>query len=70
MPGGAIFRVVAELDINANGRVVSVRLIQKAGWGFDEEVVRKIHHVRFSPALQGGLALAAAARIPIEFVLN
>jgi len=63
-------RVVAELDINANGRVVSVRLIQKAGWGFDEEVMRKIHQVRFSPALRDGLALAATVRIPIEFVLN
>jgi protein TonB len=63
-------RVLAELDISAHGRVLAVRIISKAGWGFDEEVMRKLRHIRFSPAIQDGLILAATVQIPVEFVLN
>jgi len=62
--------VIAELDITHEGRVHDARLVRGAGWGFDEEVMRKIRRVRFRPALKNGKAVAITAQIPIEFILK
>jgi TonB family protein len=62
--------VVAELHITADGRVYDARLVQRAGWGFDEEVLRKIRRVRFRPAYRDGKPIPVTVQIPVEFVLK
>ena len=63
-------RVVAELDITALGHVYDARLVQRAGWGFDEEVLRAIRGVRFRPAYRGGEAVPVTVQIPVDFLLQ
>ena len=62
--------VVVELDISAEGEVKNVRLVRRAGWGFDEEVLHKIRLVRFRPALKDKEPIAVTVQLPIAFVLR
>jgi protein TonB len=43
--------VKLSVDLDEKGRVVAVRLIQRAGHGFDEAAARAMPKFRFSPAL-------------------
>ena len=43
--------VKLSVDLDEKGNVVAVRLIQRAGHGFDEAAVRAMARFRFSPAL-------------------
>lgn len=62
--------VLLELDISEAGVVVNVRLVQRAGWGFDEEAVRKIVKVRFRPALKDKLPVAVTIILPVQFKIE
>jgi protein TonB len=43
-------RVLLRLGIDHKGFVKSVRILEKAGYGMDEEAVRAVWHYRFKPA--------------------
>lgn len=62
--------VVVELDISEEGMVDRIEIIRTAGWGFDEEVLRKLPKVRFRPARKQGMPVAVTVRIPIVFRLE
>lgn len=59
--------VVLELDIDASGYVVNIRIKQKAGWGFDEEAVRVMRKVHFMPAMRDKKPVAVTVILPIVF---
>jgi len=61
--------VVVELDIGIEGEVHRAKIVRKAGWGFDEEVLRKITMVRFRPALKDKEPIAVTVLIPLAFRL-
>lgn len=62
--------VVVEIDIDSKGVVRRARIVRRAGWGFDTEVLRKIRMVRFKPAMKEKEPIAVTVQIPIEFVLR
>lgn len=43
-------RVTLKIEIDRNGRVLSVRVLQKAGYGMDEAAVKAMRAHRFTPA--------------------
>ena len=62
--------VLLRVTIDARGRPVEVEVLQKAGFGFDEEAVKAIKESTFTPAKRDGKALACRALLPIRFVLT
>ena len=62
--------VVVELDIGTDGKVHRAVIVRKGGWGFDEEVLRKIKMVRFRPALKDKRPIAVTVQIPVAFRLR
>jgi TonB family protein len=43
-------RVLLKIGIDRKGNVKTARIIQKAGYGMDEEALKKIWHHKFAPA--------------------
>lgn len=62
--------VVLRLHIDAQGRLTSVQVVQKAGSGFDEEAVRAVKSSTFTPAKRDGKAVASIALLSIRFMLK
>jgi TonB family protein len=58
-----------EVDLDASGRVVDVRVITPAGHGFDEAAVEVARHFIFEPARRGGRPVASTVRFAYEFHL-
>ena len=66
MEGAVLLRVT----INAEGRVVEVEVLKKAGFGFDEAAVKAIRESTFIPAKRDGKSLSCIALLPIRFELR
>ncbi len=62
--------VLAEIDLDAEGRIAACRIVHGAGNGFDEEVLARLPGVRFAPGKKGGHPVAVRARLPVRFVLR
>jgi TonB family protein len=58
-----------EVDLDAAGRVVDVRVVSPAGHGFDEAAVEVARHFAFAPARRRGVPVASKARFTYEFHL-
>ena len=62
--------VLAEIDIDAAGNVVDVRVIEPAGNGFDEAAVAAMKRFRFAPALKDGVPIPARVTYQYRFFLS
>ncbi len=62
--------VVLRVTIDDQGRPLEIVVLQKAGFGFDEEAVKAVKDSRFVPAKRDGKPLACRALLPIRFVLT
>jgi len=63
--------VVLEVDVGADGLPTAVRVVVDAGYPrLAAAAVEAVKKARFTPALQGGLPVAATVRIPFVFTLR
>jgi len=62
--------VILRLTIDEEGKLVNVDVVQRAGFGFDEEAVRAIRDSTFRPAVRNGKPATSLAELPIRFVLR
>ena len=58
-----------ELDLDAGGNVVGVRVIAPAGYGFDEAAVEAGRRFTFEPARRRGVAVPSTVQFTYEFHL-
>lgn len=63
-------KVVLRLFIDDHGRLVSVELIEKAGYGFDEAAMDAAKASSFQPAKLNGNPVACTAVLPVRFRLE
>lgn len=61
--------VIIDLDIDASGRPVNIRVIRGLGMGLDERALAAVAHWKFRPAMAGDRAVAAPARVQVSFHL-
>ena len=62
--------VLLRVTIDECGRPCQVEVLQKAGFGLDEEAVRAVKESTFAPAKRNGKPLTCKALLPIRFVLK
>lgn len=62
--------VIIEADIDAQGHVISARIIEESGWGFGEAALKAVRETTFSPAKIGATAVPVRYRIPIRFKMD
>ena len=58
-----------EVDLDAGGNVVGVRVATPAGHGFDEAAAEAARHFSFEPARRRGVAVPSTVRFTYEFHL-
>jgi len=58
-----------ELDLDASGNVVGVRVTRPAGHGFDEAAAEAARHFTFEPAKRRGVAVPSTVQFTYEFHL-
>ncbi len=63
-------KVLLSLLIDKSGRLVDVRVIEKAGYGFDEAAMEAVRLSSFKPAVENGTPIACRARMAIRFELK
>lgn len=62
--------VLLRVTISAEGHVLNVEILQKAGSGFDEAAVKAVRESVFAPARKDGKAVSCKAVLPIRFELT
>lgn len=62
--------VLLRLFIDEHGRLGSVELIEKAGYGFDEAAIEAVKASTFRPARLNGISVACKALLPVRFKLE
>ncbi|MFI5348200.1 MAG: energy transducer TonB [Elusimicrobiota bacterium] len=62
--------VILEVDIDAQGRVVSARIIEESGWGFGAAALKAILRAGFAPARIESTAVPVRYRLPIRFQMD
>ena len=62
--------VLLRVTIDERGKPVDVEVVNKAGFGFDEEAVKAVKNSTFVPAKREGRPLICKALLPIRFVLK
>ncbi|HEY9765250.1 MAG TPA: TonB family protein [Chroococcales cyanobacterium] len=60
--GGIAGKVVLEIDIDAAGRVVEVRVLKSAHSSLSEAAIDAVRHARFKPAIKDGERVAVTMR--------
>ncbi len=63
-------KVVLRLFIDEHGKLLSVEVIEKAGYGFDEAAVDAVRASAFRPARLNGHSVACRAVLPVRFRLE
>ncbi|PKL51625.1 MAG: hypothetical protein CVV37_05590 [Nitrospira bacterium HGW-Nitrospira-1] len=63
-------KVVLRLFIDEHGKLVSVELAEKAGYGFDEAAVEAVKASSFRPAKVNGHPVSCKAALPVRFRLE
>jgi protein TonB len=61
--------VVLSIEVDENGTVRNVRVLQKLGLGLDEKAIEAVSHWRFRPALSDGKPIATEATVQVSFQL-
>jgi protein TonB len=62
--------VLLRVTIDESGRPVKIEVLEKGGFGFDEEAVKAVKDSTFVPAKKDGKPLTCKALLPIRFVLK
>ncbi len=62
--------VLLRVTIDECGRPAEIEIIQKAGYGLDEEAARALRESTFVPAKRDGKPCKCKALIPIRFAIN
>jgi len=62
--------VTLSIVVAESGRVIEARVLEPAGFGFDEEALRAVRGWRFTPALRDGRRVAVRMRVPVSFRLR
>jgi protein TonB len=62
--------VPLEIVVDTQGRVVEARVLNRAGFGFDEAALAAIRSYRFSPAQREGHAVRVRMRWSVQFQLR
>jgi TonB family protein len=62
--------VVLEIVVASTGEVVNARVLEPAGFGFDEAALRAVHAARFIPAQHDGRRVAVRMRWSWSFRLR
>ncbi|MFN9110716.1 MAG: energy transducer TonB [Bacteroidota bacterium] len=64
-------KVVVQFTIGKDGKISDIIIIKKAGYGFDEEVIRLIENMPdWKPAIQNGKPVNLRYTLPIDFKLS
>ena len=63
-------RVLMELTIDAEGRLLNASVKQSGGTGFDEAALDAVRKARFRPATRNGQPSACIVLLPIHFTLR
>ncbi len=62
--------VLLELTLGADGRLLSVSVMESAGHGFDEAALEAVRRARFRPAVRNGRPEACRVLLPVHFRLR
>lgn len=62
--------VIIDADIDENGTLIRTKVIEGAGFGFEEAAIELLENSDFSPAVIGGTPVAVTMRFTIEFRLD
>ena len=63
-------QVTIKIKIDENGRVISAKVLQGAGHGFDESAIEFAPTLRFHPAKLNGVAVGTEIPWTVTFLLN
>lgn len=63
-------RVVLRLTIDEEGRLIDVRVVERAGFGFDREALEAVKRSTFLPAMRNGTPVRSEVLLPVRFVLK
>jgi len=61
--------VVLRVGIDADGRLVDIRVVKSLGMGLDEKAVQAVQKWRFRPGMKGGEPVATQAEVELNFRL-
>jgi TonB family protein len=61
--------VLIDLEVDASGRPVNLRVVRSLGMGLDEKAMAAVSHWKFRPAMSGNRAVTAPARVAVSFHL-
>jgi TonB family protein len=61
--------VLIDLEVDASGRPINVRVARSLGLGLDEKAMAAVSHWKFRPAMAGNRAVTAPARVAVSFHL-
>ena len=67
LPAGVEGDVVVEVDIDAQGNVVGLRLIHGIGYGIEDRVMATLRQWRFRPASKDGVTIASQHIVTIHY---
>ncbi len=62
--------VMAEVTLDAQGKILSIRIIKSGGAAFDQAMQDALARSTFNPGLIDGVAVATRFQIPFRFNLN
>ncbi len=62
--------VVLEVDIDATGNVVDVRIKRPTGLAFDQAAMKAVRASKYNPARRGSESVAIRVTIPVKFRLR
>jgi TonB family protein len=57
------------VGIDADGRLVDIRVVKSLGMGLDEKAVQAVQKWRFRPGMKGGEPVATQAEVELNFRL-
>jgi periplasmic protein TonB len=63
-------KVVLRLHINEKGKLLTVEVVEQAGYGFTESAIEAVKMSSFSPAHEKGVSVASKALLTIRFILK
>lgn len=62
-------KVFTQFIVDTGGNVECAQVVQGLGFGLDEEAIRIVSNLKFSPGLQRGEAVNVRFSLPVRFVL-
>ncbi|NLC70264.1 MAG: energy transducer TonB [Desulfuromonadaceae bacterium] len=62
--------VLVQLHLDRKGKLNQARVVEKAGYGFDEAALTAVKEAKFLPASRNGQSVACLALLPIRFRLR